>query len=354
MSMRAKDLLLMPQLYCPSCKSKLLVTKNGAVCEECAQSYDRKHGILSFIDDRYSYGNIPQEKWEEVLSLIAAMTNEEIQSYLASEKFKGRWAYVNSFKNNKADGFCFLDISEKDVILDIGCGPGSLTIPLAKKCKEIYALDATLPRLRFLEVRGRNEGLDNIIPIHATAVSLPFRGPCFDYVLMNGVFEYLGEWDDRADPKETQENTLQAIVELLKKRGHIFIAIENRYGYDFVYKEKDHNKLYMTSLLPRFAANWVTMALKKKRYRIYTHSFNEYHKMLKRAGFRNIGFYYVWPDYRDPKYIFAEQDRNIFKYYLEHFIKHGASKLEYFFFRMAYKLGIEKHFVSNFIIVGEK
>jgi ubiquinone/menaquinone biosynthesis C-methylase UbiE len=344
----------MPQLYCPSCKSELAVTKNGAVCEVCEASYDRKYGILSFVDDRYSYGNIPQKTWEEVFFSITGKTNEEILSYLASKKFKGRWAYFNSFKNNKADGFSFLDVSKNDVILDIGCGPGSLTIPLAKKCKEVYALDATLPRLRFLEIRRQNEGLDNVIPIHASAVSLPFQGGCFDYILMNGVFEYIGEWDDSADPKKTQENTLQAIYGLLKKGGHIFIAIENRYGFDYVYKEKDHSKLYATNLLPRIAANWVTMALKKKRYRIYTHSFNDYNKMLEEAGFRSINFYYVWPDYRDPKFIFAERDRNIFKYYLEHFIKHQAGKVKYSFFRMAYKFGVERHFVSNFIIVGKK
>jgi hypothetical protein len=76
--------------------------------------------------------------------------------------------------------------------------------------------------------------------------------------------------------------------------------------------------------------------------------------MLEEAGFRSINFYYVWPDYRDPKFIFAERDRNIFKYYLEHFIKHQAGKVKYSFFRMAYKFGVERHFVSNFIIVGEK
>lgn len=344
----------MPQLCCPSCKSKLILTKNGTFCEKCAKSYDRKHGILSFIDDCYSYGDISQQKWKEILSSISGKTNEEIQSYLASQKFKGRWAYFNSFKNNKADGFSFLEVTDNDVILDIGCGPGSLTIPLAKVCKEVYALDATIARLRFLEIRKINEGLDNIIPIHASALSIPFKGTCFDYVLMNGVFEYIGEWDDHDDPKDMQQNTLKTIQGLLKKGGHVFIAIENRYGFDFVYKERDHSKLYMTSLLPRITANWITMALNKKKYRTYTYSFNDYNKMLKMTGFHNIKFYYVWPDYRDPKYIFAEKDRNIFKYYLENFIKRGASKLEYSFFRLAYKLGIEKHFVSNFIIIGEK
>ena len=344
----------MLKLYCPTCKSQLSITKNGTHCEKCSTSWERKYGLISFIDDRYSYGNISQDKWKEIFSNISGKTNEEIQNYLSAEKVKGRWAYVKSFKNNKADGFSFLEVTDKDVILDIGCGPGSLTIPLAKVCKEVYALDATLPRLRFLDIRRKNEGLDNIIPIHASALYLPFREPCFNYILMNGVFEYIGEWEETADPKDLQKSALKTIHGLLKKKGQVFIAIENRYGFDFLYKERDHSKLYMTSLFPRFIANLITRILRRKKYRIYTYSFNDYKKMLEEAGFKNIEFYYVWPDYRDPKYIFAEKDRNIFKYYLEHFIKHTASRLEYLFFRWAYKFGLERHFVSNFIITGEK
>jgi len=332
----------------------LTVTQDRVHCESCSSSWERKYGLISFIDDRYSYGNIPQDKWKEIFSNISGKTNEEIQEYLSSVKIKGRWAYFNSFKNHKADGFSFLDVTDKDVILDIGCGPGSLTIPLAKRCKEVYALDATLPRLRFLDIRRKNEGLDNITPIHASALYLPFREPSFDYILMNGVFEYIGEWEDDTDPRDLQEMTLRTIHGLLKPGGHIFIAIENRYGFDFFYKERDHSKLYVTGLLPRYMANLITRILRRKQYRTYTYSFNDYKKMLEESGFRNIQFYYVWPDYRDPKYIFAEKDRNIFEYYLEHFIKHTASTFEYLFFKWAYKFGLERHFVSNFIIVGEK
>ena len=344
----------MLQLYCPTCKSQLTVKKDNVFCERCSTTWDRKYGLISFIDDSYSYGNISQEQWKEIFSNILGKTNSEIQNYLSCQEFKGRWAYFNSFKNHKADAFSFLEVTDQDVILDIGCGPGSLTIPLAKLCKEVYALDPTLARLRFLDIRRKNEELDNIILIHASALYMPFREPCFDYVLMNGSFEYIGEWEESATPQDLQQRTLKTIYGLLKEQGHIFIAIENRYGFDFLYKERDHSKLYLTGLLPRRIANLVTRILRKKKYRTYTYSFNDYKRMLEEAGFQDVEFYYTWPDYRNPKYIFSEKDRNIFRYYLEHFIKHTASAFEYRFFKWAYKSGIERHFVSNFTIVGKK
>ena len=343
----------MMQLYCPKCKHRLVPSENGLYCKECSHLWGKKHRILSFLSNSYSYGNIPHDRWDKIFSSISGKTNEEIQSYLLSQKFKGRWAYIKTFRGNKADGLFFLPIANNDIILDIGCGPGSLSIQIAKICNKVYAVDATLNRLRFLEIRKENEALKNITPIHASALSMPFKGPCFNYILMNGVFEYMGEWGKGKNPAEIQKNTLDTAYDLLKDKGYLFIAIENRYGFDFFYKERDHSKLYLTSLLPRFIANLVTMIFNKKKYRTYTYSFSGYNKMLKEAGFKRIDFYYAWPDYRDPKYIFAQEDRNIFRYYLENFIK-TASKFEYFFFKWAYKLGIEKYFVSNFIIIARK
>jgi SAM-dependent methyltransferase len=342
------------KLVCPKCKLELGSVNDGLSCRSCSSTYGRKHGIVSFIEDVYSYGNIPMARWEEIFLAIEGKTNVEIQDYLLSQKFKGRWAYIQSFRHNKADGFSFLPVSAQDVILDIGCGPGSLTIPLSRVCREVYALDPTLPRLRFLEARRKNDGINNVTPIHASALNMPFSGPSFDYVLMNGVFEYVGEWGSDGNPEELQKTVLEEIYGLLKKGGRLFIAIENRYGYDFFYRERDHSKLYLTSLMPRFLASFFTLLFKRKTYRTYTYSYHRYNRLLKDAGFQQTEFYYVWPDYRNPKYIFSERDKNIFKYYLENFIKHQSGRLEYLFYRWAAGKGMEKHFVPHFIIMAHK
>ena len=315
----------MLQLYCPSCKSKLVAVGNDSHCEKCPKTWARKHDLFSFIDDGYSDGYVSGEKREDFFSNIAGKTNKEIQDYLSSHKIKERGKYFNSFKNNKADGFSFLNITSQDVILDVGCGFGSLTIPLAKQCKEIYALDPMLDRLRFLDIRKRNEKLENIIPLHASVMHLPFSEPCFHYVFMNEIPEDIGARKESAYARDMLSGRLKMIHELLNEKGQIVIAGENRYGFDFFFQAGNHR-----------------------------HSHHDYRNMLEKAGFSDVEFYYVWPDYRDPKYIFAERDRHVFKYFLEHFVKHTAGKFEYMFFQLAYKFGLEKHFVSNFIIVGKK
>jgi len=45
-----------------------------------------------------------------------------------------------------------LNLKKTDTVLDIGCGTGRLAIPIAKKVRKVYALDASremnrLPRL---------------------------------------------------------------------------------------------------------------------------------------------------------------------------------------------------------------
>jgi predicted TPR repeat methyltransferase len=48
------------------------------------------------------------------------------------------------------------------MVLDIGCGPGTLTIPLARKVKSITALDISSEMLKRLRINAERLGLDNI------------------------------------------------------------------------------------------------------------------------------------------------------------------------------------------------
>jgi len=52
-------------------------------------------------------------------------------------------------------------------VLDIGCGPGTLTIPLAKKVKSVTALDISGQMLKYLKANAENDGVDNIRYINA-------------------------------------------------------------------------------------------------------------------------------------------------------------------------------------------
>lgn len=59
-----------------------------------------------------------------------------------------------------------MDISSSDTVLDIGCGPGTLAIPLAKMVKEVIAIDFSAQMLEELEAYAAREGITNIKTYH--------------------------------------------------------------------------------------------------------------------------------------------------------------------------------------------
>lgn len=67
--------------------------------------------------------------------------------------------YVNDFISR-------MNLSGDEVVLDIGCGPGTLAIPLAKKVKEVIAIDFSAQMLEELKVYALREGITNIKTYH--------------------------------------------------------------------------------------------------------------------------------------------------------------------------------------------
>jgi len=55
-----------------------------------------------------------------------------------------------------------IETSQGNTILDIGCGPGTLAIPLAKKVKSVTGLDISSEMLKHLKENADKSGLSNI------------------------------------------------------------------------------------------------------------------------------------------------------------------------------------------------
>ncbi len=53
-------------------------------------------------------------------------------------------------------------------VLDVGCGPGTLAIPLARQVKRVTAMDFSEQMLAELKLRAESAGLRNIRPVHAS------------------------------------------------------------------------------------------------------------------------------------------------------------------------------------------
>ena len=55
-----------------------------------------------------------------------------------------------------------LILTEEDTVLDLGCGEGSITIPLSKKVKKVSGIDSSKEMLKLLNERAKQRNITNI------------------------------------------------------------------------------------------------------------------------------------------------------------------------------------------------
>lgn len=120
----------------------------------------------------------------------------EIRAGLAGEKLA-----VNLGTNETQSAlqlekvFSAIEPSDR-TILDLGCGTGRLTLPLAEAGKEVTAVDYVEPLLTALTAEAKRKGLQNIQTFCAACTDpLPVACSSFDVVLISGLMTYLNDAD---------------------------------------------------------------------------------------------------------------------------------------------------------------
>ena len=58
--------------------------------------------------------------------------------------------------------FDMLKLDENNTVLDVGCGEGSVTVPLAKRVKKVIGVDSSPKMLEYLEKRAADNNIGNI------------------------------------------------------------------------------------------------------------------------------------------------------------------------------------------------
>lgn len=108
------------------------------------------HKDLSSIDWK--------EIWEEQMHLSSWAKNGEKWWDERAEIFD------RDMKNNEYIDRVLekVNITSTSTVLDIGCGPGTLAIPLAKRVKSVTALDLSNKMLQYVKKNADVEGLTNI------------------------------------------------------------------------------------------------------------------------------------------------------------------------------------------------
>ena len=109
-----------------------------------------------------------------------------------------------------------ISISSKgDLVLDVGCGPGSYLIALSKRGRICYGIDP-LRDVSLVEARKRavEEEVD-VFLFQSVGEFLPFESSAFDVVLSMSTLQHVGD----------QRMTLREIRRVLKDKGLFLVSV---------------------------------------------------------------------------------------------------------------------------------
>lgn len=307
---KVKELIESSSLCCPSCRNSLKVQANDLQCESCDKVYHFREGIPVFTPKTEYWCNVDKEKMQALID-EAESTNDWVS---AVDKLIPEYAPAVK-PLYRADAQFLFRCNSNSRILDAGSMWGGLTIPIAQYCREIYAVDKTWETLRFLQTRAQQMQLNNVKPIVSGIHTLPFPDNYFDFIVVNGVLEWLGMSQDiileehwrgkRKDSKEYESSptamqltALRELYRVLKPGGGIYIAIENRIGLQyFCSHPDDHMNVRFVTFMPRWFANMVTKWVRKTEYRTYVYTPKQLQALLNTADFKNTELYSAYPHY---------------------------------------------------------
>ena len=271
-------------------------------------------------NESFFWSYIPRDEMRRLVALGREKGLEQpIEEILGQRPASG---YYRKLLDDDRGDFGFLwDVPADGKVLDFGSGWGTTALALARQVSGLLALDATRENLDFAQLRAREAGQENIVFVHAEPLE-HLRFPCaqasFDGVVLIGILEWVGNEQGTGSPDDLQIRFLKEIHEVLKPGGLIYLAIENRFGGPYWFGRPDpHAHVPFLSLLPRWAANAVSLLVRGQPYRTYTHSHGKLRKLLREAGFDDLRFYVSLPDYRSPHVLLPLEEPKAVRFWLK-------------------------------------
>jgi ubiquinone/menaquinone biosynthesis C-methylase UbiE/thiamine kinase-like enzyme len=311
---------------CPVCKSDLEIELKKTIhCKNCKNTYNSNDNYIDFIPESKFYaGEVPKVEMDELIKNI-----DSLGFYPSLDLFFQKFSRLRPYISDKkrADWIFNVIGDERNNCLDIGSGLGNISENLSLIFESVYSVEAVKERIEFQRRRFENSKRNNIYISRANVLTLPFKDNFFDFIVCNGVLEWMGMMNTEKNPRDTQLMFLHELKRVLKDDGKIYVGIENRLGLNFILGDKDHSGISYTSLMPRFMANYmvkkygnrggiygdrVPQSKEDRGYFTYTYTIYGYKSLLQQAGLK-VEPFWVYPSYNEPYFSGPLEDKTAMK-----------------------------------------
>jgi SAM-dependent methyltransferase len=165
---------------CPDCRQRFLrmVWTSEVCCEGCSSAYPLCDGVVDLLPGAPTKRSLAQAtmEFEPIVCIY--------ESWLWRRSAWMALAFGLSFEQELDLIIRALDVSGVATVLDLACGPGIYSRPLARRVPAgtVVGLDLSLPMLRTAVRLASREHVANLIFLHGSALDLPFAADRFDAV----------------------------------------------------------------------------------------------------------------------------------------------------------------------------
>lgn len=311
-------MVFLKSICCPECKGDIKIKNSTLNCQNCqGKWFIDSDNIIRLADDSYSF-SADKEGGIQLLNEIRGMPQEDLLKNVERlEKKYSDFSYEYCISPTRADWTLLGNFSNKTV-LELGSGYGPVSIYLAENySKTVISVDATLERIKFSSLIAKMKKLENMFFIHADVTQLPIKPRSVDSIIMIGLFEYSCNFNypKNLSPEKKQFKFLKDLHNLLSEDGEIWIGIENQLSYNHFLGKTYHGEIPFTPLLPKSIIKFV-YKVAKKHCETYLWTERGYTNLLEAAGFKDIKFYYTFPDYKRPQFIASSSKNQLISKYL--------------------------------------
>jgi GT2 family glycosyltransferase/glycosyltransferase involved in cell wall biosynthesis/SAM-dependent methyltransferase len=230
---------------------------------------------------------------QRVHDLIAECSDRSVLSPQLAERISD-WPTLYYLGSRRANLLRPFEAMLRGSVLEIGAGCGAITRYLGETAASVVALEPSHRRARAAAKRcedlpGARVVVDDLEHFETTAR--------FDVVTLIGVLEYAHRFSARED---AAQHWLECARALLKPGGVLLVAIENQLGLKyFAGAPEDHLGRPMLGVSDLYRPAGV---------RTYGRSSLE--RLLRQAGFADVGFALPFPDYKLPTSVLLSEGRD--------------------------------------------